>query len=194
MYIYVKRALDFMFAMLLLPVLMVIIGILKLIYFLFDGGPLFYNSYRLGKGNEIFKMYKFRTMKEGAPDLRNPDGSTYNAKDDERITSIGKILRATSIDEMPQILNVIKGDMSFIGPRPDLPDAIQIYKEDDSRRNDVRPGISGYSQAYFRNDQTLNDRFRTDVFYVDNLSFWFDVKIFFKTLLTVLQRKSIYRN
>lgn len=138
-------------------------------------------------------MYKFRTMKVNTPDIRNEDGSTFNSEIDHRLTSFGKILRKLSIDEIPQILNVIKGDMSLIGPRPDMPDAIDLYGEKYISKLEVRPGITGLNQAHFRNSADLETRFKNDVYYVRNYSFLLDAKIFVKTILVVLSKKNIYK-
>lgn len=161
------------------------------IYFT-DKGPVFYNADRRGKKGKTFKMYKFRSMYVNSPNLRNPDGSTYNSDDDPRVTKIGKIMRKTSIDELPQFINVLKGDMSMIGPRPTL--ALRPFSECDPetiKRYDVRPGITGYSQAYFRNSITQQEKFMHDCYYVDNLSFVMDMKIIFKTAMSVLKRENI---
>lgn len=128
-----------------------------------------------------------------APDIRLNDGSTYNAADDSRVTPIGRFLRKTSFDETPQIINVLLGDMSIIGPRPDLPDSLGLYGSNQIVRNGVRPGITGYCQAYFRNEIDLNERFKHDAKYVHDLSFRLDVRIFVKTIIMVLMRKGIYR-
>ena len=148
--------------------------------YLEDRGPIFYNASRLGKNGKVFKMYKFRSMKVNAPDLRKADGSTYNGEDDPRLTKVGKFIRKTSIDEMPQLINVLKGDMSLIGPRPDLPEAIRKYSDKERRKLEVLPGITGYSQAYFRNSIIQSEKFSNDVYYVDNISLFFDIRIIFK--------------
>jgi len=116
-----------------------------------------------------------------APDVRNEDGSTFIAFDDPRRTKIGKFLRKTSLDETPQLLNVIKGDMSIIGPRPDLPDHLALYVGNEELKLKVRPGLTGFNQAYFRNSVPWKERIRHDIYYIDNLSLWLDIKIFIKT-------------
>ncbi|TEB14263.1 Undecaprenyl phosphate N,N'-diacetylbacillosamine 1-phosphate transferase [Pelotomaculum sp. FP] len=189
-----KRLFDLILALMALPfwfIILIFIG--PCIYFQ-DKGSIFYNAPRLGKDGKVFKMYKFRSMKMNAPDIRNKDRSTYNAEDDPRLTKIGKFIRKTSIDETPQLLNVIKGDMSIIGPRPDLPEAINHYQGEEKLKISVRPGISGYSQAYFRNSISAVDKFKNDVFYVNNLNFLLDLKIIFITLITSLKRKNIHSN
>ncbi len=162
--------------------------------YLEDRGPIFYNASRLGKGGKIFKMYKFRSMKVNAPDLRKADGSTYNGEDDPRLTRVGRFIRKTSIDEIPQLINVIKGDMSLIGPRPDLPEHVKEYIGNESRKLEVLPGITGYSQAYYRNSIEWKERIKYDTYYVDNLSLVMDIKVFFKTIMTVLKKEGVYVN
>lgn len=191
----IKRVLDLLLAILLLPFFLILFIIIAPIIVIEDRGPVFYNAPRLGKDAKIYKMYKFRSMKVNAPDLRNEDGTTFNSEDDPRVTKIGKVLRKTSLDEIPQILNVIKGDMSFIGPRPDLPGADkEIYRPGDVVKLKVKPGITGYSQAYYRNSSTIEERFDGDVFYAKNISFILDVRILFKTIKTVFTHENIYRN
>lgn len=189
---FLKRFLDIVLALIGLPFLFLICIILTPLIYLDDRGPIFYNSNRLGKDAKIFKMYKFRTMGVNAPDLRNDDGSTYNAENDPRLTRIGRLLRKTSLDEAPQLLNVIKGNMSVIGPRPDLPEAINLYSAFQIRKLEVRPGISGYNQAYFRNSVSADEKFKNDVFYVNNLSFLLDLQIFFRTITTVFKQDGIF--
>mgnify|MGYP002737259881 FL=1 len=127
-----------------------------------------------------------------APDIRNEDGSTFNSEDDPRLTSIGKFIRKTSIDEVPQILNVLKGDMSIVGPRPDLPEHFNVYSESEKRKLSVRPGITGYNQAYFRNTIPWKERIKNDIYYIDHLSFWMDIRVVFKTTWSILSRKSVF--
>lgn len=191
---FVKRLLDIIFGLIGLPFFFLIFAVLAPIIHLTDKGPVFYNAPRLGKDKKIFKMYKFRSMKVNAPDLRNEDGSTYNGDDDPRVTRIGQLMRKTSLDETPQLLNILKGDMSLIGPRPDLPDALEIYRQGEERKLSVLPGITGYSQAHHRNSIDLHDRFAEDVYYADHVSFPLDAKIFFQTIKTVVLRKGIYRD
>lgn len=190
-----KRLIDIVISLVALPFVLIAIAIFAPIIYFTDKGPVFYNAPRLGLRGEVFKMYKFRSMMVNAPDLKNADGSTYNGKDDPRVTKIGKIMRKTSIDELPQFFNVLKGDMSFIGPRAHL---ITNYKgydlldEPHRRRLDVRPGITGYNQAYYRNSATKEQKIANDVYYVDNISLWLDIKIIFKTVFSVLGQKNIY--
>ena len=188
----IKPSLDFLTALIVLPFWVLLFFFISPIIFLEDKGSIFYNAPRLGKNGKIFKMYKFRTMKMNAEDLRNDDGSTYNSENDPRLTKIGKFLRKTSIDETPQIVNVLIGNMSLIGPRPDLPEHKKLYKNDQIRKLDVKPGITGYNQAYYRNTVSWADRIKNDIYYLDHISLFLDIKIFFKTVFSVIFRKSIY--
>ena len=192
---FIKRLLGLILAIIGLPVFALIFIIVAPIIVIEDKGPVFYNAPRLGRDGRIYKMFKFRSMKVNAPDLRNEDGTTYNSEDDPRVTKIGKILRKTSIDETPQLLNVLIGNMSFIGPRPDLPGADkEIYRPGDLVKLKVNPGITGYSQAFYRNSSTLDQRFDGDVYYAKNISFLLDLKIFLKTIQTVFTHENVYRN
>lgn len=191
---YVKRMIDFVTAFLALPFVIFSIIIISPLIILDDGFPVFYNANRIGQYGRLFKMYKFRSMKRNAPDIRLEDGSTYNGKEDPRVTRIGRFLRASSIDEIPQILNVLKGDMSLIGPRPDPPDWINRYPEKVKIFLNVKPGITGYSQAYFRNGADGYAKMRNDAYYAKNCSFLMDVKIFFRTIKTVLGHENTYKN
>ncbi len=159
-----------------------------------DFGPVCYSAYRLGKNGKKFRMYKFRSMKVHAPDIRNEDGTTFNSQTDPRVTRVGKFLRKTSIDEVPQILNVLKGDMSWVGPRPDLPDAVKLYTKKTREKLKVRPGVTGYSQAYYRNASTLEQRFAKDVYYARHVSLGLDLRILCRTIQTVVSQKNVYRN
>lgn len=159
-----------------------------------DGGPVFYKSKRVGKGFKQFGMFKFRSMKVNAPDLRNADGGTYNAADDPRVTKIGKFLRETSLDETPQLLNIIKGDMSIIGPRAGDWESVDTYEDDEKDKCNVKPGLTGYCQAYYRNSASVREKRLKDAWYANNVSFLLDVKIFFKTISTVLKHENLYTN
>lgn len=189
---YIKRVLDFVLAMLALPFWFLILIIIGPIIYFQDKGSVFYNAPRIGKNGEIFKMYKFRSMKMDASDLRNEDGSTFNSEDDPRLTKIGKFIRKTSLDETPQLLNIIKGDMSVIGPRPDLPEHLKLYENDEERKLEIRPGVTGFNQAYYRNTIPWKERIQNDIYYIDNLTWWLDVKIFFKTIISVLKRQDVF--
>lgn len=191
---FLKRVIDVLFSTFFLPFLIIIIIIVSPLIVFEDKGPVFYRAKRLGKNGKPFKMYKFRSMMVNAPDIRNEDGSTYNGEDDPRVTKIGRFMRKTSIDEIPQMLNVLLGDMSLIGPRPDPLDDMQIYTEYQKKKLQVRPGITGYNQAFFRNSVGQNEKFEHDVYYAEHISFVFDVKIFFKTIVTILSHKNVYND
>jgi lipopolysaccharide/colanic/teichoic acid biosynthesis glycosyltransferase len=141
-------------------------------------------------------MYKFRTMKKNSIDLRNQDGTTFNSTKDQRVTKIGSFFRKFSLDELPQIINILKGEMSFIGPRPDLPDQISIYKSNNLSldRFKIKPGITGYAQVNGRNSISLKLRNELDIYYSNNFSFMLDLSIIFKTILNVLFSKNINKN
>lgn len=189
---YIKRTMDILLSIVALPIFGIIIIIIGPIIYFQDKGSIFYNSLRLGKNGRNFKMYKFRSMKTNAPDLRNEDGSTFNSEDDPRLTKVGKFIRKTSIDETPQLLNILKGDMSIIGPRPDLPEHINLYEQDEIRKLEVRPGVTGYNQAYFRNSIPWKKRIKNDIYYIENITFILDMKILIKTVTSILNRKSVF--
>lgn len=194
MYNILKRIFDFFFSLLLLPVLLVLIIVVGLAIKLDDKGPIFYFAYRIGKDGKIFQMLKFRSMKINSPDIRLEDGSTYNSNSDSRVTKVGKFLRKTSIDEVPQILNILKGEMSFIGPRPDSAMWLENYTEDEKIILTVPPGISGYNQVVSRNASNTKEKIENDIYYVKHYSFKLDVWILIKTVQTVIKSKNVYRN
>ncbi|WP_417142607.1 sugar transferase [Raoultibacter massiliensis] len=187
-----KRLLDILLGIVALPFVAIILLIMAPFIHFEDKGPVFYNAPRIGKGGREFKMYKLRSMKVDAPDLTMPDGSTYNGADDPRMTRMGTFMRKTSIDELPQILNVIKGDMSLVGPRPDLERETELYEGDEHEKLLVRPGITGYAAVSGRNSLPWHDRLALDVYYVRNISFALDVKIFFKTFAVVFAREGVF--
>jgi lipopolysaccharide/colanic/teichoic acid biosynthesis glycosyltransferase len=187
-----KRFLDILVSLLALPFFIILFLILAPLIYFSDKGSIFYNAPRLGKDGKVFKMYKFRSMKMNAPDIRNSDGSTFNAGDDLRLTKLGKFIRKTSLDETPQLLNIIKGDMSIIGPRPDLPEHKELYEENEARKLAIRPGVTGYNQAYFRNTIPWKDRIKNDIYYIDHLTIWMDIKVFLRTVISVLKREAVF--
>ena len=188
----VKRMLDIIISLLMMPFLLLFIVVFGLVIWLEDHGPVFYNAPRMGKDFKPFKMYKFRSMKVNAPDLVMEDGSTYNGADDPRMTRIGAFMRRMSIDEFPQFLNVLKGDMSVIGPRPDLERETELYEGNESDKLLVRPGITGWAAVSGRNAIQWHDRLKLDVEYVHNVSFAFDVKVFFLTFKTIFSQEGVY--
>ncbi|MDY6367326.1 MAG: sugar transferase [Clostridia bacterium] len=188
-----KRLFDILFCLIILPVLLLFIILLSPIIFIDDPGPVFYVSKRVGKNGKIFGMLKFRSMKVNSPNLLNKDGSTYNSPTDKRQTRVGKVLRMLSIDELPQFLNVLAGQMTLIGPRPVLDSQLDSFNEIEREKLKVLPGITGYCQAYHRNQLPSHSERMIDAWYANNVSFKLDVKILFKTVLTVLKPSAVYR-
>ncbi|MEJ6951748.1 sugar transferase [Natronospora cellulosivora (SeqCode)] len=191
---YIKRVLDILLSIFVGIIFLPFFIIIAILVKIEDRGSIFYLGDRIGRNSKKYSMIKFRTMRENAPDIRNEDGSTYNSKTDPRVTKVGKILRETSIDEVPQIINVIKGEMSLLGPRASTWDVLDSYQADEIDKMKVRPGISGYTQAYYRNGLSVKEKRLKDAWYANNISFLLDVKIFFKTILTVIKRESVYTN
>ncbi|RHB07212.1 sugar transferase [Holdemanella biformis] len=192
---FIKRIIDFIFSLCALPFVLIEIILLGPIIFLTDKGPIFYNAERLGKDGKTYKMFKLRSMKVNAPDIRNEDGSTFNGDNDPRVTKIGRLMRKTSLDEFPQFLNVLFGHMSLIGPRPTVPmKGFDVNKLDnvEKKHYTVKPGITGYSQAYYRNSISQDEKFKNDAYYADHVSFGLDVKILLKTIQSVIHRENIY--
>lgn len=189
-----KRVIDIIGAIILLPLVLLEIIILAPIIWLTDKGPVFYNANRAGKDYKPFKMFKLRSMYVNSPDLKNPDGSTFNSDNDPRVTPVGRFTRKTSLDEFPQFLNILLGDMSFVGPRPKLyhsEKSLESFEGEKRKSYTVKPGVTGYAQAYFRNSITQDEKFHWDAYYADNVSFWMDVKIIWQTVVSVLGRKNI---
>lgn len=187
-----KRVLDIIGALIILPfVLLEIIILAPFIYFT-DKGPVFYNADRIGKEGKHFKMFKLRSMYVNSRDIRNADGSTFNSDDDSRVTPIGRIMRKLSLDEFPQFLNVLKGDMSFVGPRPKIGKIdYNSLTEDKKKSYSIKPGVTGYAQAYYRNSISNDEKYHFDAFYVDHITFWMDVKVLFMTVWSVIGSKNI---
>ncbi len=193
MYRFIKRTFDIVCSVILMIPIGIIIGISCIFIKAEDRGSVFYMAERTGRFGKPFKMFKLRSMKENAPDIRLADGSTYNGEDDPRVTKFGRFARKTSIDELPQAINILKGDMSFIGPRPDTPMYLDKYTDEERIVLTVRPGITGYNQAINRNSVLTKEKLKNDIYYVNHLSLWFDIKIVFMTIATVLGRKNINR-
>lgn len=182
---FIKRAIDILassLGLLLLSPILVIVAILVRIKL---GSPILFTQNRVGKDGKIFKMIKFRTMLDATDKWGEP------LPDEERLTSFGKLLRSTSLDELPELINVLKGDMSLVGPRPLLIEYTNLYSEEQFRRHDVRPGITGWAQVNGRNSLAWNERFKMDVYYVDKQNLLLDVKILFLTISKVLKRDGI---
>lgn len=183
---YVKRGLDLMLALLLMvmtaPVMLVLVVWL---HFTNEGAGVFFVQERPGKDERIIKLLKLKTM----TDKRDGDGELL--PDEERLTNVGRLIRKLSLDELPQLVNIVKGDMSFIGPRPLVTWYLPLYSQEQHRRHEVMPGISGWAQVHGRNDMTWQQKFKYDVWYVDNISFMVDVKVFFMTIWRVFEREGI---
>lgn len=169
-----------------------------------DNGPVFYAHKRIGKNGKEFKMYKFRTMCNKAQDMVKDEESmkryfteeqieewkeNFKIEDDPRITKVGKFLRKTSLDEVPQVINILKGDLSIIGPRPVIGEELEKYEENKEKLLSVTPGLTGYWAANGRSDTSYEERMKMELYYVDNISLKLDLKIFFKTIITVLKRE-----
>lgn len=157
-----------------------------------SAGPVLFRQARLGRGGKPFQFLKFRSMYVNAPDLRNADGSAVCGSGDPRVTPVGRFLRETSLDELPQLINVLRGDMALVGPRPDQVDQIRFYTETEKRKLEVKPGITGLAQISGRNEITWEQRKALDVEYVARRGFTFDVALLLRTIPYVLARKGIH--
>ena len=182
---YVKRFLDIILAIIAIVITLPIFLLTGILVLIFLGKPAIFRQKRPGKDEKIFTMYKFRTMTKG----KNRNGEML--PDELRLTKFGKFLRKTSLDEIPEFINILKGDMSFVGPRPLLIEYLPYYTKEEHHRHDVRPGLTGLAQVSGRNLLNWNDRFKKDIEYVYNLSFLFDLKIAFKTIYKVIKREGI---
>ena len=182
----VKRAVDVVAAAVLLVLLSPVLLVLVLLVLVMLGAPAVFRQKRPGKSGRIFTLYKFRTMREGPH-----AGVQAVASDAERMTPFGRVLRSTSLDELPELVNILKGDMSFVGPRPLLPEYLDRYSTEQARRHEVRPGVTGWAQVNGRNAVSWDERFKMDVYYVDNRSFALDARILFKTIKTAFSREGV---
>lgn len=183
---FLKRIIDFVFVFGVLTVIWPILLVMAIwLHFANKGAGAFFTQERPGKGGKIFKVIKFKTM----TDERDADGNL--PPDADRLTNVGRFVRSTSIDELPQLINVLKGDMALIGPRPLLVQYLPLYSKEQARRHDVRPGITGWAQVNGRNAISWTKKFELDVWYVDHCSFWLDVKIIFLTIKKVFVREGI---
>lgn len=182
---FVKRSIDVICSALGLILLSPILLIVAILVRTKLGSPIFFTQDRVGKDGKIFKMIKFRTMLDATDKWGEP------LPDEERLTSFGKLLRSTSVDELPELINVLKGDMSLVGPRPLLVEYIPLYSKEQFRRHNVRPGITGWAQVNGRNSLSWSDRFKLDVEYVDNQNLFLDIRILFMTVYKVIKRDGI---
>lgn len=180
-----KRAFDLVAVACALVVLSPLLAAIALLTGWLSGLPVIFAQDRPGRGGKPFRILKFRTMK----DARDAGGQLL--RDAERLTPFGRFLRSTSLDELPELVNVLKGDMSLVGPRPLLMEYLPLYTPEQARRHEVRPGITGWAQVNGRNALTWEEKFNLDVWYVDNRSFWLDLKILWMTFVAVLARKGI---
>ncbi len=190
----VKRIIDIIASIVAMPLIIIVIIVFAIAIKIEDHGPVFYKSRRLGKNFNEFNMLKLRSMKVNSPDIRNKDGGTFNSKNDPRVTKIGRFIRKTSIDELPQIFNIFVGQMSFIGPRAGDVESKHTYRDDEKDKLLVRPGLSGFTQAYYRNGTDVRTKRLLDAWYSHNVSIGLDIRIFFKTLITVAKKENVYTN
>jgi lipopolysaccharide/colanic/teichoic acid biosynthesis glycosyltransferase len=181
----VKRGVDVAISAILLVLTLPITAATALLVRLRLGRPVLFRQARAGRGGEIFTIIKFRTMRDGTDKEGRP------LPDSARLTGFGRFLRSASLDELPELWNVLVGDMSLVGPRPLLPDYLELYSPEQARRHEVRPGITGWAQVNGRNELTWERRLELDVYYVDNRSLWLDAQILFATIRAVLRREGI---
>lgn len=202
MYNFIKRTIDAIGALIgiiiLIPATIIIYLARKILKE--DKGPLFYEQLRYGKNGKVFRLYKFRSMCIGADkklkeylenneEARKEFEKTHKLQNDPRITKIGNFLRKTSLDELPQMINILRGDMSFVGPRPVVEKEVEDYGKNKEKFLSVKPGLTGYWQVNGRSNTTYEERMKMELYYVDNCSLWLDIKIFFKTFITVFKKE-----
>lgn len=182
---YIKRLLDFTLSFLALIILSPVLLVTAVLVRIKLGSPIIFHQERPGKSEKIFRLYKFRSMTDECDENGNL------LPDNERLTRFGRILRSTSLDELPELLNILRGDMSIVGPRPLLVKYLPLYNEEQKHRHDVRPGLTGWAQANGRNAISWEEKFKLDVWYVQHISFWVDVKVIFMTVKKVFCRDGI---
>lgn len=182
---YIKRILDFILSLIFLIILLPLMLVVAILVRIKLGSPIFFKQQRPGKNEKIFTLYKFRTMNN------RTDENGNLLSDKERLTNFGQVLRKTSLDESPELFNILKGDMSFVGPRPLLVEYLDYYTEEEKHRHDVKPGLTGLAQINGRNNLNWQDRFKTDIQYVNNINFISDLKIVFITFVKVIKREGI---
>lgn len=182
----IKRIFDFSLSFVILILFSPVFLFLSFFIYFDLGKPVLFRQRRPGRNGQVFHLIKFRTMKN----KRNKYGDLL--PDDERLTSLGRFLRSTSLDELPSLWNVLKGDMSLVGPRPLLVEYLPLYTEEQSRRHELRPGLTGWAQINGRNSISWEKKFELDIWYIDNQSFWFDMKILFLTVKKVFIREGIH--
>ncbi len=181
----VKRIIDIFFSLIIMTVLLPVFIIVAILVKINLGSPILFKQERIGLFNRTFRMYKFRTM------LNLNDGSGNLLPDGDRLTRFGKFLRSTSLDELPEFINILRGDMSLIGPRPLLKQYLPLYNEEQIKRHNVLPGLTGWAQINGRNNLSWSEKFKLDVWYVENWNLMLDIKIFFITIYKVVKRDGI---
>ncbi|MDD7766935.1 sugar transferase [Anaerococcus vaginalis] len=182
---YIKRLIDIVLSLVAIIILSPLLLILYVLVKFKLGSPVIFTQKRPGKNENIFKLYKFRSMTD------KKDGSGKLLPDDQRLTSFGRKLRSTSLDELPELFNILKGDMSIVGPRPLLVEYLPFYKEEERKRHDVTPGLTGWAQINGRNASSWEEKFEKDIYYVNNLSFFLDLKIILMTFFKVFKKSDI---
>jgi lipopolysaccharide/colanic/teichoic acid biosynthesis glycosyltransferase len=188
-----KRFFDLTVASAALVVFAPVLGLIAVVIKVSSRGPVLFTQERIGWRGRTFRILKFRSMVHNAAYIRNPDGSAYSSDTDLRVTRLGRILRRTSLDEIPQLWNVVRGEMSLIGPRPELPEGTQSYRPADFRRLNVRPGMTGWAVVHGRNGVPIHMRRDLDTWYADHAGFLLDLRILLKTIATVMVRQGINR-
>lgn len=188
-----KRFFDLTVAIAALVIFAPMLGLIAVAIKVSSKGPVLFTQERIGWQGRTFRIIKFRSMVQNAPYIRNPDGNAYSSDTDLRVTRLGKILRRSSLDEIPQLWNVVRGEMSLIGPRPELAEGIQNYRPADFRRLNVRPGMTGWAVVHGRNDVPVDTRRELDTWYADHAGFLLDLKILCKTVAIVIVRAGINR-
>ena len=181
-FLFVKRAFDIIVSLIALIILAIPMLVIAICIKIEDGSPAIFKQVRMGKNLKPFNIYKFRTMKTQREELNS------ELSHEEMVTKVGKVLRATSIDELPQLINILKGEMSFIGPRPWIVEYYEWFTDEQKKRSDVRPGITGLAAVKGRNGINIFKKINYDIEYVDNMSWWFDIKIFFWSIVAVFKK------
>lgn len=178
----IKRVCDLILALLLLVLAFIPMIIVAICIKIEDGGPIIYKSKRVGKNCKVFNVYKFRSMKVDRQELHS------NLSHEQMVTKVGKVIRKTSLDELPQLINILKGEMSFIGPRPWIPEYYEWFTDEQKKRSNVLPGISGLAQVKGRNGISIFKKIEYDLYYVEHISMWLDIKIVFETIVQVFKK------
>lgn len=188
----IKRVMDIVGSLAALVALAPVLAACAVVVRLGSKGPVLFSQWRLGLAGRPFRLWKFRTMAADAPDLRNPDGSAFTGSDDPRVTAGGRFLRATSLDELPQLWNVLRGEMSLVGPRPDQVDQQRFYTAQEQRKLDVKPGLTGLAQISGRNEISWAERKALDIEYVERQTLLLDLSILCRTIPYVCMRKNVH--